>query len=135
MSDDLKRNCLMRDIHSLVLTGILALVLTGCATGTTIMNGRESSRTREPVQPENVQVYFQYPPLADEIAIITESAGGKGQRATDKTIKRLKERAGMIGANGIVLESRHQNKGFIMYGAWIIPQDEVTISARAVFVP
>ena len=114
---------------------VLLMVCAGCATGTTIMNSRESSRVRQPVKPENVQVHFQYPPLAEEIAIVTESAGGKGQKATDKTLKKLKERAGAIGANGIVLESRNQSKGFITYGAWIIPQDEVTISARAVYVP
>jgi len=110
-------------------------ILSGCATGTTIMTSRESSRERPVIACEKVLVYFQYPPFADEVAIITESAGGKGQKATDKAIRKLKERAGKIGANGIVVQDTQQHRGVIVYGAWIIPTDELTISARAIYVP
>ena len=92
------------------------------------------SRIWPAIVPEKVQVYLDYPYGAEQVAFITESSGGKGQKASDKTIRKLKERAGKIGANGIVLKSSQQKKGVIVYGAWIIPQDELSISADAVYV-
>jgi hypothetical protein len=85
---------------------LLALaLLTGCATGSTIMQGPLVHR--DPVPSDDVQLYFSNPPpVVHELAIVTASARGHGQKATDKTIRRLKERAGKIGVNAILLESR-----------------------------
>jgi hypothetical protein len=79
-------------------------------------------------------VYPNIPPGAEEIAIITSEADGKRQGAADKALKRLKERAAKLGANGIVLGSLDVHKGFIFYGPWFIPQDNTTIQAKALWV-
>lgn len=79
-------------------------------------------------------MYQSAPLLFDEIGIITEEAGGKSQKATDKVIKKLKERAGKLGANGLILDNVMVNKSAVMYGAWYIPSAETSMSAHAIFV-
>ena len=87
-------------IHSL----LLAAALTGCATSSHVMLGP----ARPPIAPEQVQVYTQMPPNAQQIASIDASSRGSlaltSQQNTDKAIARLKAEAAKLGANGIVLQ-------------------------------
>lgn len=107
------------------------LVLTSCSTGSQIVTGVQ----RNPTNPATVKIYQQIPVGAEEIGLVTSQADGKKQAATDKALNRLKERVAKLGANGIVLGSVDIQKGFVLYGPWIIPQDNTTIQAKAIWVP
>ena len=117
-------------MHKLIITAFAALVLAGCSTGRQIVTGT----VRTPVPPEQVRVYHAAPPAFEEIAIVTAEAKGKSQRASDKALRRLKERAGKLGANGLILNGLTVNKGFVMYGWWYVPTDETSISGSAIYV-
>jgi len=77
------------------------LVLAGCASSTKVMLGP----TRPPVDPALVQVYSTPPSGAVEIAQVesTSAVGFGTQGQTDAALRRLKEEAAKLGANGIVV--------------------------------
>ncbi|HUX72718.1 MAG TPA: hypothetical protein VMV25_02335 [Steroidobacteraceae bacterium] len=83
---------------------LAACALCACATSHVMIG-----RARAPISPDMVQIYF-HPPAAkyEEIALLdTSSRGGfaiTAQGKTDVVIKRLKEEAAKLGANGILLQ-------------------------------
>jgi len=79
----------------------LALALAGCASSSRVMMGA----ARAPIDPAQVQVYPTAPPGSMEIAQIeaTSAVGFGTQGQTDAALKRLKEEAAKLGANGVVV--------------------------------
>jgi hypothetical protein len=100
----------MRNIHVATLT-LLMVTFYGCATSHVMMG-----QARPPISPTEVQVYF-HPPAGkyDEIAMLdTSSRGGFGftaQGKTDIVLKRLKEEAAKLGANGVLVQGIGEQSG------------------------
>jgi ribulose 1,5-bisphosphate synthetase/thiazole synthase len=82
-----------------IIIALCAVVMAGCATGTHIVTG-----TQHPaLKPEQVTLY-QIPPAKYEIiGIVNSQSPGKGQHNMDDAVDVLKQEAGEIGANGIIL--------------------------------
>lgn len=117
----------MKIFTVLPLCGLLA----GCSTGSTIVTGTK----RAAIAPEAVTVYSAKPENCEEVAMISARANGRSQRSTNKAVKRLRERAADVGANGVLIQEQKQHKGVIVYGVWIVPQDELQMSGLALWVP
>jgi hypothetical protein len=82
---------------------VLGTMMAACATSSQVLIGTP----RAPIPPGEVRVYTHAPPSFEEIAILNasrESASAEGERAFTKMIERLKERAALVGANGLLLE-------------------------------
>ena len=88
----------------LIVFGLASGALTACASSHVMIG-----KARSPISPEAVQIYTQ-PPTAkyEEIATLDTSSQGSfsftAQRKTDQVIKRLKQEAAKLGANGVVLQ-------------------------------
>src|ERR1700689_5179280 len=83
-----------------------AAFLCGCSTGRNIVTGT----TRPAIPPEQVVLYSTAPASYKGIATVMAEAGGKGQGAADRAIRRLKERAANLGANGLIVGNINVNK-------------------------
>lgn len=85
---------------------ILALVATcvGCASSSALVTGTK----RTPVPPEQVKLYTQPPKHYEEIAVLESSSRNSwafsDQAKLDVVVQRLKEEAGKLGANGVLLQ-------------------------------
>lgn len=93
------------------VVGICALAITACASSHVMIG-----QARPPISPDAVKIYFHPPETKyEEIALIdTSSKGGFGitaQGKTDVVIKRLKEEAAKLGANGILLQGVADQSG------------------------
>ena len=87
-----------------MLGSFAAFALSACATSHVMIG-----HTRPPIAPEQVTIYFHPPQTKyEEVAMIdTSSKGGFGitaQGKTDVVIRRLKEEAAKLGANGVILQ-------------------------------
>lgn len=91
----------------LIIATLLAVVaLSGCVTTNATMLGTASAQ-RAPVLPQNVALYRtadQVPGEYEEVALLNSSGSST---ATDeaKMFESMKEKAGEIGANGVILDS------------------------------
>jgi len=90
---------------------VSGIALAACATSHVMMG-----QARPPISPDLVTVYFHPPQTKyDEIALIdTSSKGGFGfsaQGKTDVVIRRLKEEAAKLGANGVLLQGIGSESG------------------------
>ena len=93
----------MRRINAVLVAAIL--VFTGACTTSHVMIGK----ARPPISPEQVVIYTRPPEMPyEEIARIETSSQGSfsftAQGKTDAVIRRLKEEAAKLGANGVLLE-------------------------------
>ena len=93
----------MRRIKAALVVAIL--VVTGACTTSHVMIGK----ARPPISPEQVVIYTRPPEMPyEEIARIETSSQGSfsftAQGKTDAVIRRLKEEAAKLGANGVLLE-------------------------------
>ena len=81
---------------------LLLALLAGCATGHAT---RLDSTPRPAIAPDSVRVYTtraNIPGAYDEVAIV--EADGATATSTDALIRKLREEAGKVGANAIVLD-------------------------------
>lgn len=86
------------------LMSVTTFALAACATSHVMIGP-----ARPPITPDQVTIYFHPPQIKyEEIALIeTSSKNGFGftaQGKTDLVIRRLKEEAAKLGANGVLLE-------------------------------
>jgi hypothetical protein len=87
------------------LISVLATVLlAGCASSHVMIG-----QARPPISPDQVQIYTHPPTVPyEEIARLQTSSQGSfsftAQGKSDAVIKRLKEEAAKLGANGVLLE-------------------------------
>lgn len=95
---------MVRAFHRASLFAVAAVCLCACATSHVMIGS-----ARPPVSPDVVQIYTR-PPNApyEEIARLDTSSqmsfAFTAQGKTDAVIKRLKEEAAKLGANGVLLE-------------------------------
>jgi len=87
------------------LTALFVLLtMSACASSSHVIVGA----TRPPIPPDQVKVYSTPPPAFEEVAILSASSDSVftvgGQKSLDKVVERLKEQAGKLGANGVILE-------------------------------
>ena len=85
------------------------LLVSGIALSACVTSHVMIGQARPPISPDLVTVYFHPPQTKyDEIALIdTSSKGGFGfsaQGKTDVVIRRLKEEAAKLGANGVLIQ-------------------------------
>jgi hypothetical protein len=95
----------------------VAVILAACSSSSHVLVGT----ARPPISPDSVTVYMQPPPQYEAIAHVDATSQGSlavtGQQNMDKAIARLKQEAAKLGANGILLESVHdQQSGSIGTG-------------------
>ena len=98
----------------LVLSGIL--ILTGCAApSSSVLIGD----ARPEIPAEQVKVYLEKPENYEEIALIeatSDSSWSFGEQAKmDAVLKRLKQEAAKVGANGILLQKTGEKEGNSVY--------------------
>ena len=83
---------------------LIALGIISCSASSHIIVGN----TRPPISPEQVKLYSKPPAKYEEIAIIDSSSksswAATDQGKTDVAIRRLKEEAASLGANGILIQ-------------------------------
>lgn len=86
--------------NALLLCTLLGLG--GCSFSSHIVTGT----IRDPVTINQVKIYFKPPAQYEEIAVLdANSWGGAGsQGKTDMLIRRLKQEAAQLGANGVLMQ-------------------------------
>ena len=83
-----------------ILIFSVAAFITGCtATGSHVVTGQP----RPAVSPETVLVYHTAPERYEVIGEVTAHIEATGKKATDQCVAELKNQAGKIGANGILI--------------------------------
>jgi hypothetical protein len=105
-------------LATLLSAVVVVSLLAGCASSHVMLG-----KARPPISPDDVRIY-QRPPDApyEEIARVDASSTGSfaftAQGKTDAVIRRLKEEAAKVGANGVLLEGiGDQESGSIGTGA------------------
>jgi hypothetical protein len=87
-----------------VLALVATLLIAGCSTQSHVIVGK----VRPPIPPDQVKIYLAPPKAFEKIAIVDASSRHSmtftAQQKSDKAITRLKEEAGKLGANGVLLE-------------------------------
>jgi hypothetical protein len=83
------------------LTLAVLVLLSGCATSSHKVTGT----LRPEVPPDTVKIFHAMPPHAQVIGVVTADsfAGVDLKQATDDAISKLKDQAGKLGANGLVI--------------------------------
>lgn len=119
------------------------LLLGACATATVVPVGN----TRAPIDPSQVRVYAQPPPHYEVLGILSGDSGieGTGQSGVSDTIKKLKEQAAKLGANGVLLGKMDQKysgsiggSSYLGWGTFLGSSSATyskTIDAQAIYVP
>ena len=87
----------------------LALTLTACASGTSLVTGQ----SRPAVEADAVQVFLEPPANYEVIGIVTASSrtGFTPQQSLNYALVELREQAGAVGANGVLIDSAGQGSG------------------------
>ena len=121
-----------------LLLAILALALTACASGSSVVTGV----TRAPLTADQVRIYSEAPAHYEVIGIVsaTSITGWTQQQDTDQAIAELKRRAAALGANGILLEHVGRADSVVGSGAGGVFTAATTSSSagvqgRAIYVP
>ncbi len=89
----------------------LVIALVGCAATSHVITGQP----RDPVVPAQVTLYTKAPPNYEEIGIVEASSRNSfsfgDQAKMDTVIRRLKEEAASLGANGVPLQNTSSERG------------------------
>lgn len=130
-----------RVLPFLALCTVITL-LGACATATVIPVGN----ARAPIDPSQVRIYVRPPPRYEVLGILDGNAGieGTGQSAVNDVIKKLKEQAAKLGANGVLIGKTGQQyagswggANYLGWGAFIGSSSATytkTVDARAIYV-
>lgn len=100
-----------------ILVLILALLVTACASQSSIVVGK----TRSAISAEQVKLYLRPPKKYEEIALI-ESSSKASWAASDQgkinvVVERLKDEAAKLGANGVLIQGTgNQSSGSVSTG-------------------
>lgn len=89
---------------------IFCLLLFGCASSQVMLG-----EARAPISPDEVKIYSRPPTNYQEIALIESSSKNSfavsDQGKMETAIRRLKEVAAKIGANGIIINGTGEQRG------------------------
>jgi hypothetical protein len=85
------------------------LLLSACASGTALVTGQQ----RPPVEARAVQVYLEAPANYEVVAIVsaTSRTGFTPQQSLNYALEELRQQAGAVGANGVLIDSSGQGAG------------------------
>lgn len=138
-----KRGCkAMRYIRGLIAIAAM-LVLGACATATVVPVGN----TRPPIDPSQVRIYAQPPAHYEVLGILSGNSNfeGTSQGGVNDVIKKLKEEAAKLGANGVLLgKIGEQYRGstggasYLGWGTFLGSSNAAyskTMDAQAIYVP
>lgn len=132
----------MRYIRALIALAAM-LVLGACATATVVPVGN----ARAPIDPSQVRIYAQPPAHYEVLGILNGNSNmeGTGQSGVSDVIKKLKEQAAQLGANGLLMGKMGQQYtgsfGGTSYLGWgnflgsSTASYSQTIEAQAIYVP
>lgn len=99
----------MRIVRPLLLL-LFALALAGCATSHVL-----TGTPRAPIDPAQVRIYHSPPPGGyEEIAVLETSSGAftyGEQNKVDAVLRRLREEAASLGANGVLFQGTADGYG------------------------
>ena len=93
-------------MKSKIATLLAVVALSGCVVTNATMLGTASAQ-RAPVLPENVALYRtadQVPGEYEEVALLNSAGSSTGTNEA-KMFESMKEKAGEIGANGVIIDS------------------------------
>ncbi|MEH6559562.1 MAG: hypothetical protein V7708_17335 [Oceanicoccus sp.] len=128
----------MNRIAQVTFTCVLVLLITACASGSSIVTGV----VRDPIDPSVVKLYVEPPGKYEVIGIVKASsdAGWTEQGSTDYAVEELKEQAARLGANGVLLVSTGQNISSVVTGNsssgyYSVPVSAQTMSGKAIYIP
>lgn len=115
----------------------IALLFTGCATGSSILTGQQRPATNF----EEVKFYLEPPAKYDVIGIVeaASDAGLTSQQSQNYAIHELKKQAAKIGANGVLIRQTGEKTSTTVggYGTgmiWAVPVTSKTIIGTAIYV-
>jgi hypothetical protein len=97
-----------RALHALLLAAAIVL-LAGCATSHVV-----TGQPRPPIDPAQVQVYFDPPPGYQEIARLETSSGAftfGDQAKLEAVLRNLRAEAARLGANGVLVLDTAEGHG------------------------
>lgn len=119
-------NLSLRILAPLSLAFIAA---TGCVSGSAIVTGTK----RAPIQPDQVVLYLEAPEKFEVIGLVTASSdtGFSEQKAVDNAVRELKNQAGRLGANGLILSPAVGSETKIV-GNFVATTK--TVQGKAIFV-
>jgi hypothetical protein len=116
---------------------LIAVVLTGCASGSALVTGTK----RAPIDPALVKIYLERPSDYEIIGVVNASSdsGWTEQGSLDYAVQELKNQAGKLGANGVLLESTGDKTTTYVggYGTgymYAVPVTAKTVSGQAIYV-
>lgn len=88
----------------------IALVLTACASSAVLVG-----KARPPISPDEVKLYIDAPKSFEKVALLEASSKASfsisSQGKMDAVMRRLKEEAAKLGANGILLQGTGEQFG------------------------
>jgi len=127
----------MKQYSKIIACYLLAVFLTGCATGSVVLTGT----ARPSTDPQSVKLYLQEPKKYDVIGLVEASSdsGWTDQGSQDYAVAELKKQAAKIGANGVLLTTTGtQTTGMAGgYGTgvvWVAPVNAKVVKGTAIFV-
>lgn len=132
-------------MHSLkcLVAAAAALLLGACATATVIPMGN----ARPPIDPSQVRLYAQPPAHYEVLGIITGNSQleGTGQSGVNDVIKKVREEAAKLGANGVLIAGTGQQYsgsiggsnylGWGMFASSSSANYSQLVDAKAIYVP
>jgi hypothetical protein len=125
----------IRPARSPISLALLLLIVGGCTQSAIVPLGPARPATR----PDDVRIYLEPPPgrRYEILALLTaHSATGWTQaQDTEKALRKLKQQAASVGANGVLLDSMSGPAGSRPYGAVIAGPGGVTTITPTDFSP
>jgi hypothetical protein len=120
-----------------LVTLILIIFLTGCASGSHIITGK----VRTPIDFKQVQLYIDAPEKYETIGIVKSSsdAGWTEQDSQDYAVEELKKQAAKLGANGVLLMTSGESTSTIIGtnpngSLYATPVSAQTLTGKAIYV-
>src|SRR5688572_1171796 len=93
-------------IRSLIGIGMGGLLASGCSRTTAVSLG-ETRQVRAAIPPDSVALYLtadKVPGKYEEVALVS-SSGTATFTSDEKILRRMREKAGSVGANAIILDA------------------------------
>ncbi|MSU40933.1 MAG: hypothetical protein EXS22_03535 [Pedosphaera sp.] len=117
-------------MHKIAMwTSLLAVALaTACASSKSMVTGK----SRPSLRPRDVILYTNAPPQFETVGTVVSRAAGHGQSSVNAAMNELRQRAGRVGANGVILD-HPENNGAVFVSGFL--DRHTRASGKAIFVP
>jgi hypothetical protein len=101
----------LKEVRLRVLAALIVPLIASCAASSDyVLVGHP----RTPISPDEVRVYWQPPPVFEEVAAVDSSSGASlssGRAKADRAIEALRRQAAKLGANGLVVQDVEDDEG------------------------